>query len=84
MPRCGSGARPGCGKEIRWGRTADGKNIPLDPAAPVYKLGPFDAESGLYAVEKVDGFKVSHFATCAQANNFSKGTKPQKSSEGQT
>lgn len=59
----------GCGKEIVWGRTDDGKNIPLDPKPPVY-----------YAIEgKGDGMKVvrgggmvSHFSTCPLANQEKK------------
>jgi hypothetical protein len=75
MSRCGSGSRPGCGNEIAWGRTADGKNIPLDMSAPVYRLLQFNAESGLWAIERVTLHKVTHFATCAVANNFSKSKK---------
>ena len=71
MSRCGSGTRPGCGKEIRWGRL-DGKNIPLDMSAPVYRIVAYDAESGLYALERAPtGHHVTHFATCAKANEFS-------------
>jgi len=82
MSRCGSGTRPGCGKEIAWGQTPEGKKVPLDMSAPVYRLGAFDQESGLYAIEQVTGYKVTHFATCAHANNFSAAKKKTPQQQG--
>lgn len=57
----------GCGKDIMFGFDTDsGKWIPLDPAAQVYKVDPRGR------VEKVPvGYMVTHFATCAAANQFS-------------
>jgi hypothetical protein len=78
MSRCGSGDRPGCKKEIWWGQTPEGKKVPLDMTAPVYRVISFDSVSGLYAVEQVTGYKVTHFATCPVANNFSSSSKKQE------
>ena len=54
----------GCGAQIVWGETAEGKKIPLDPKPPVYRFNEFGK------LEKVDA-SVSHFATCPKANDFS-------------
>lgn len=76
MSRCGNDRHPGCGKDvIVWGVTPDGKRIPLDIRAPVYKLGTWDAQAQCYPVERVQGYKVTHFATCPLANNFSQKGK---------
>ncbi len=52
----------GCGLQILWGQTKDGKKVPLDPRAPIYQVIKGDeiarVETGLY---------VSHFATCPEA-----------------
>ncbi len=68
----------GCGKEILWGVTDDGKKIPLDPMAPVFQvkrveLG-FTAEKIMHFGTEPD-FMVSHFATCSRANQFSRSKR---------
>jgi len=65
----------GCGANITWAVTEDGKKIPLDMRPPVYELmtmNPFDANRALTAM-RLDRarFGVSHFATCPKANDFS-------------
>lgn len=66
----------GCGKEIVWGITSEGKRIPLDPKPPVYRLETKpDAEKTTEA-ERMANTYVSHFATCPQANRFSASKKP--------
>jgi len=72
MSTCGNDRRPGCGKEIDWGVLADGTKVPLDRGAPIYRLGPWDPEARCYSIERVDGYRVSHFKTCPKANEFSK------------
>lgn len=81
MSRCGGRERPGCGEELLWGSLPDGRKVPLDLAAPVYRItGPFDPASGLYPIEKVEGgVKVSHSETCTHVRNFSSSTKPKLS-----
>lgn len=69
MPQC-----KGCHKEIVWGRDEKGTAIPLDPRAPVYKLGPVGA-NGEAEITRDHGAMVSHFATCSHANEFGKGRK---------
>lgn len=68
MPKCK------CGKEIIWGLTEAGKPLPLDAKALVFiptgevrqtKYGP----TMVYKIDK--DAKVSHFATCPNANEFS-------------
>jgi hypothetical protein len=70
----------GCGREIVWGTTEDGKKIPLDPRAAVYMLGPRKIDDGDHAdgdqiVKRTTLALVSHFATCAKANQFSGSNK---------
>ena len=60
----------GCGKEITWGTTVDGKIIPLDVSAPVYAASP----DGPTVVRSYIAW-VSHFATCSRANDFSGSRK---------
>lgn len=77
MKTCGDSGRPGCGREIAFGLTPDGKRIPLDLTAPVYCVGPWDETAQAFRVERASiGYRVSHFATCAKASNFSRGAKP--------
>lgn len=68
----------GCGKEIIWGTTIDGKKIPLDPRPPVYAYDA-DNEECVRLGHAPDGSgpMVSHFATCPKANDFS-GSKREK------
>jgi hypothetical protein len=68
MPRC-----RGCGKEIEWGTTPDGKRVPLDPSPPVYRVVA-RGEGGL-KVERDREAMVSHFSTCPDANRFSASKK---------
>jgi len=69
----------GCGKEIFWGTTWDGKSIPLDPRAPVYSaVKPWDASSCIVRTELA---MVSHFATCPNANDFSASNRVKECQE---
>jgi hypothetical protein len=73
----------GCGKEIVWGTTEDGKKIPLDPRAPVYSLGPrkigdnpaFGERDGDQVVKRTSLAMVSHFVTCPKRDQFSGSNK---------
>ena len=58
----------GCGKEIVWGATAEGKKIPLDPRALVYTTIEM---RGHKEIVRTYLAMVSHFATCPKANDFS-------------
>lgn len=62
----------GCGKEIVWAVTAEGRKIPLDPRPPVYSL--IDTPRGKEAVRTTLAM-VSHFSTCPNANDFSGSKK---------
>ena len=68
----------GCGKEIIWGKTEDGKKIPLDPVPPVYRFFvTMEEDLQDNAVERAGrNYMVSHFATCKNANDFSASRKP--------
>ena len=63
----------GCGKEIIWGMMSNGKKISLDPRAPIYSIMSRDPVYGFYEVSRIEleTAMVSHFATCAKANDFS-------------
>ncbi len=64
----------GCGKPIIWAVTEEGKKIPLDPRPPVYLMQIVlkdDIATGVNAVRD-ERYAVSHFATCPDANRFSK------------
>lgn len=63
-----------CGRRLTFVKTPEGKIVPLDTVAPIYEMraGP-DGEA--IAVRCDQSFGVSHFATCPQANQFSKGKK---------
>lgn len=67
----------GCGKKIAYARItkADGQPgvIPLDVSAPCYTM--IMDETGQMVGTREHMAFVSHFATCAKANDFSKGTK---------
>ena len=60
----------GCGRKMLWGKTVEGKSIPLDASAPVYRL---DKVKG--TVERSQEFFVSHFSTCPRASDFSGSRK---------
>ena len=71
----------GCGKEIVWGTTIEGKKIPLDPKPPIYEIvgNDFDGlEVKRTEEDELSGMNthmVSHFATCSKANDFSGSKK---------
>lgn len=52
-----------CGKPIVWATSPDGKRLPLDPRAPVYRVGA-DLAGTLTGTRDRDAL-VSHFATCS-------------------
>jgi len=58
----------GCGKQVLWAETVNGKKIPIDMAAPVYRIG---FKGALTVAEKIESAGVSHFTTCKKANEFS-------------
>lgn len=81
MPQC-----RGCGKEILFIKTGNGKTQPVNPE-PVYvmlKAGgkPYITKDGMYIYGTIAGDALddpdtnlvkayeSHFATCPEANNF--------------
>lgn len=76
----GYGKCKGCGKKIIWARGLNGKWQPLDAVAPCFRLiGGLDIlTTGEVTCERATDTLVSHFATCPDANRFSrKGKKPQ-------
>ena len=67
----------GCGKTIIWGKTHDGKRIPLDPSAPIYGVNVATTDGPVVCLipaadRKNQGPWVSHFATCPKASQFSR------------
>jgi len=65
----------GCGKPIVWATTATSK-IPLDPRAAVYVVD----RAGM-ATRAPDGTFVTHFATCRDANKFTKSAETKASAQ---
>lgn len=64
----------GCGKDIVWGVTEEGKKIPLDPTPPVYQYAG-DSVADKPSAIRHKNCMVSHFTTCPKANQFSGGKK---------
>ncbi len=62
-----------CGKPLVFGKTPDGKTIPMDPKPPCYRAGGGDFFGREVTAERQENVFVTHFATCAQASHFSKG-----------
>ena len=69
-------ARPckGCGKKLYFVRDVDGKLHPLDASAPVYSVRR-DLSGAPIAVRVGRIAFVTHFATCAKADDFSASKK---------
>lgn len=70
----------GCGRSIIFAmlKKTDGDDfgwtpVPLDPRAPVYVV-KID-EAGRQVCERSEDACVSHFATCPEANRFSRSRK---------
>lgn len=61
----------GCGKKIVWGIDENGKTIPLDPAPPIYMLACMTTRGQEVTRAPRNEYMVSHFSTCAKANDFS-------------
>jgi len=71
----------GCGAEIRWAKTADGKFIPLQNCKHVYELKR-TKDRGDTAIKYHLPMWISHFLTCPKANDFSGSKKnPQTTME---
>lgn len=67
----------GCGKEVIWLKTKNGRDIPCDPAiieAPKENNHVLILESGDVVHHPPEGTKgrISHFATCPRAGAFRK------------
>lgn len=61
----------GCGKDIVWAATDDGKSIPLDPKPPTYRVRLLvPGTPKVIKTTEDDPVYVSHFATCTHANDF--------------
>ncbi len=63
----------GCKKPIEWGlESGTSKKHPLDPRPPVYRILDRMTD-GTVMVERDEYAMVTHFATCREAKQFSKG-----------
>jgi hypothetical protein len=64
----------GCGQAIEWHKTAEGKNIPIDPEP--HEDGNLTFDERMRVVYAAKGSKPrmykSHFATCPKAAEFRK------------
>lgn len=61
----------GCGRQVVFVTTAEGKTVPLDPSAPVFVREADGDGGGVWAQDRSGSVLVSHFATCSRANDFS-------------
>lgn len=62
----------GCGQQVLFVTTKDGVTVPLDVVAAVYtRVWDPDSDKGFWMREETGETFVSHFATCAKANQFS-------------
>lgn len=74
----------GCGRPVVWCEVA-GKPVPLDPTPPIWRVFPgesFNPPSNATTAERAPQkvtetyigplYMVSHFTTCAKANEFSR------------
>ena len=78
MSRCGNDRRKGCGREIDWGVTPEGKRVPLSRGFPIYEVEGYDRDSNTYSVRLVEKgtHRVGHHATCPEVENFRRPTPP--------
>lgn len=69
----------GCGKPIVWGArtsaTGERVRVPCDPRPPVYRVVGVWPDDGTPKVARVDDAMVTHFATCPNANDFSRSKR---------
>lgn len=90
---CGSRGRKGCGAEILWATTKDGKPQPLDaePVKRVILVEGHDVdrlardnptEPGRNVRARVVDTYTPHHATCPEVSNFRAPTTPTQASEG--
>jgi hypothetical protein len=65
----------GCGKEILWGETAEGRKVPLDPRVPVYSV--IDTQDRVHGGKKTEIVRTSlayagHLPMCPNAHEVAK------------
>jgi hypothetical protein len=68
----------GCGVPIVWAELENGKRVPLDPRPAVYEVTLEGIAPEALSATRADRrrFMVSHFATCPDANRFSRSKGP--------
>ena len=64
--------RCGCGKLIVMVKTTEGKIVPIDESAPVYRPAILDP-AGRW--ERIPDAGVNHFTTCPNANDYTRTKK---------
>lgn len=71
----------GCGRIIVFAKSVDGKTIPLDPKAPVYRVIERDdwpeAAEPRILVERTTTAMVNHHSTCPKINEAPWKRKPE-------
>ena len=60
---------PRCKTRVAWAIDDDGKRIPLDASAPVYRVSIAEDGTTLRAVRDRNAM-VSHFSTCCDVGKF--------------
>jgi len=69
---------PNCGREMLVGLDSKGTRHPLDPRAQVYRMVGRDPD-GTIRVARAEDCYVSHFVTCPDHAEFSRGKRRQPS-----
>lgn len=65
----------GCGRDIEWAVDTQGQKIPLDPRPPVYAVVVAAPDGISDTILRMPNSRVSHFATCPKASEFSRGRR---------
>lgn len=64
----------GCGKPVLFVKDEKGTTQVLDARAPIFHFNGGDID-GTFTVHRLSSAWVSHFATCPNASEFSKGKR---------
>lgn len=66
-----------CNRLIVIGKTVDGKKIPLDPKASVYRIVERGDDGEGALIDRAPNMMVSHLATCPLVNRYT-GVKKER------
>lgn len=73
VPCAGKSKGGRCETPLLWGMTEDGKKVPLDTKAVVFRV--VGEVAGELQIVRETGVFVTHFATCSDRNMFGRNKK---------